>query len=54
MELRCDSLARNPDAVPSPDWQEEILADRLTKIEPGEGEFLTLAEAKARLLKPGS
>ena len=52
MELLWDSLTRNPDAVPSPDWHGEILAERIAKIERGEGEFLTLEEAKARLLKP--
>jgi hypothetical protein len=51
MELLWDSLTRNPDAVPSPDWHGEILAERIAKIERGEGEFLTLEEAKARLLK---
>lgn len=52
MELLWDSLTRNPDVVPSPDWHGEILAERFAKIERGEGEFLTLAETKARLLKP--
>jgi hypothetical protein len=36
----------------TPDWHGEVLADRLAKIERGEGEFLTLAEVKARLQKP--
>jgi hypothetical protein len=52
MELLWDSLTRTPDAVPSPEWHGDVLADRLAKIERGEGKFLTLAEAKARLLKP--
>jgi hypothetical protein len=52
MELLWASLARTPEAVPSPDWHAEVIADRLAKIERGEGEFLTLAEVKARLQKP--
>jgi len=51
MELLWDSLSRTPAAVPSPDWHGEIVAERLAKVERGEGNFLTLAEAKARLLK---
>ncbi len=52
MELLWTSLARTPEAVPSPDWHGAVLADRLAKIEHGEGEFLTLAEVTARLQKP--
>jgi hypothetical protein len=52
MELLWASLARTPDAVPSPDWHEEIVAARLAKIDRGEGEFLTLAQVKERLQKP--
>jgi hypothetical protein len=52
MELLWASLTRTPEAVPSPDWHGEVLAERLAKIERGEGRFLTLAEVKARLQKP--
>jgi hypothetical protein len=51
MELLWASLSRTPDTVPSPDWHGEVLADRLAKIERGEGEFRTLDEAKRHLLK---
>ncbi len=54
MELLWASLVKTPDAVPSPDWHGAVLVDRLAKVERGEGQFLTLAEAKARLLKPTS
>jgi hypothetical protein len=37
MELLWASLARMPDAVPSPDWHREVLAARLAKVERGEG-----------------
>ncbi len=33
------------------DWHGKVLADRLTKIERGQGEFLTLAVVKGRLQK---
>jgi len=52
MELLWASITRTPEAVPSPGWHEAVLADRLAKIERGEGEFLTLAQLKERLLKP--
>jgi hypothetical protein len=51
MELLWSSLARTPEAVPSPEWHGEVVAGRLAKIKRGEGKFLTLAEAKARLQK---
>lgn len=51
MELLWASLSRTPDDVPSPDWHGEVVADRLAKVERGEASFLSLAEAKARLLK---
>ena len=52
MELLWASLARTPDAVPSPDWHGDILAKRMAKIDRGEAEFLTIPELKERLQKP--
>jgi hypothetical protein len=52
LELLWASLARTPDAVPSPDWHGEVLAPRLAEVERGEGEFLTIAQLKQRLQKP--
>lgn len=52
LELLWTSLARTPEDVASPAWHGEVLADRLAKIERGEGEFLTVAEVKACLQKP--
>ena len=52
MELLWASLTRTPDAVPSPGWHGDVLADRLAKIDRGEGEFLRLAQVKARLQNP--
>jgi hypothetical protein len=52
MELLWASLARTPDAVPSPEWHGEVVAARIAKIERGEAEFLTIPELKERLQKP--
>ena len=54
MELLWASLSRTPNAVPSPDWHGDILAERMVKIERGEGEFLSIPQLKARLQKPAS
>jgi hypothetical protein len=52
MELLWASLAGTPEAVPSPGWHREVLAERMVKIERGEAEFLTVPELKERLQKP--
>jgi hypothetical protein len=52
LELLWAALARTPDSVPSPDWHGEVLATRLTKVERGEGEFLSIPQLKERLEKP--
>ena len=54
MELLWASLSRRPSAVPSPDWHGEVLAERMAKMDRGEGEFLTIPELKERLQKPAS
>ena len=51
MELLWNSISQRPGEVVSPDWHEEILRKRLTKVEAGEGEFLTIAQLKKRLGK---
>jgi len=48
IELLWRSLASFPEQVPSPEWHGHVLAERLSKIERGEGKFLTLAEVKRR------
>jgi Putative addiction module component len=54
MELLWVSLSRRPEAVPSPDWHGDVLAERMAKIERGEGEFLSIPQLKERLQKPAS
>ena len=51
MELLWASLSRTPNAVPSPDWHGDVLAERMAKIERGEGKFLTIPQLKERLQK---
>jgi putative addiction module component (TIGR02574 family) len=43
-----DSLYRNAENVPSPDWHREVLADRKARAERGEAKFLTLDQLRAR------
>ena len=52
MELLWASLAQTPEAVPSPAWHGEVLADRIGRIERGASEFLTLEEVTERLQRP--
>jgi hypothetical protein len=54
MELLWASLSRTQNAVPSPDWHGDVLAERMAKIERGEGEFLSIAQLRERLDKPAS
>ena len=54
MELLWASLSRTPNSVPSPDWHGDVLAERMAKIERGEGEFLSIPQLKERLQKPAS
>ncbi len=49
MELLWRSFSGSEDEVPSPDWQGEVLSERLAKVEAGEEKFLTIPELKARL-----
>ena len=48
IELLWRSLSASPEQVPSPEWHAHVLAERLSKIERGEGKFLTLDEVKRR------
>ena len=48
IELLWRSLVASPEQVPSPEWHGRVVAERLSKIERGEGNFLTLDEVKRR------
>jgi len=48
MEAIWDSLTRDSSKVESPEWHEEVLADRRNKIESGKAEFISIKELKAK------
>jgi putative addiction module component (TIGR02574 family) len=51
MELLWRSMSNEPDKVSSPQWHKKILAQRLSKVKAGKGEFLTLTQLKKRLAR---
>jgi putative addiction module component (TIGR02574 family) len=51
MEALWESLAREGDEIPSPDWHRAVIDERLRKVEAGEAEFIPLEELKARRRK---
>jgi len=51
MELLWRSMTPEPDKLKSPAWHGKVLAQRLAKVEAGEGQFLTLAQLKQRLAR---
>lgn len=49
MDQLWDSLARDSDEIPSPDWHQNVLADRKARAQSGEAKFLTLDQLRSRL-----
>lgn len=49
MDQLWDSLSRYDDEIPSPDWHQDVLAERKARALRGEAKFLTLAELRSRL-----
>lgn len=49
MDQLWDSLNRCGDEIPSPDWHQDVLAERKARAQSGEAKFLTLAELRSRL-----
>jgi putative addiction module component (TIGR02574 family) len=49
MDQLWDSLTRDGDEIPSPDWHREVLAARKTRAQRGEAKFLTLDQLRSRL-----
>ena len=47
MEALWDDLSRNPDALESPAWHEEVLRERQQQIASGEAVFLDWEHTKA-------
>jgi hypothetical protein len=46
IEALWDSLCRDPDAIESPDWHGEVLADRLDALDRGEVQLEDLEAVK--------
>lgn len=46
IEVLWDSLCRDPDAIESPAWHGEVLAERLDALERGEAQLEDLEAAK--------
>ena len=46
------SIHTDPDSVPSPAWHEELLAERIRRLDSGESTVSSLADVKSRLEKP--
>ena len=49
MDQLWDSLNRRDDEIPSPDWHQDVLADRKERAQRGEAKFLTLDQLRSRL-----
>ena len=49
MEQLWDTLNREPQRTPSPDWHKDVLHDREGRAERGEAKFLTLQQLRNRL-----
>jgi putative addiction module component (TIGR02574 family) len=49
MDQLWESLNRCGDEIPSPDWHQDVLADRKARAQSGEAKFLTLDQLRSRL-----
>ena len=49
MDQLWDSLNRCGEEIPSPDWHQDVLADRKARAQRGEAKFLTLDQLRSRL-----
>jgi hypothetical protein len=49
MDQLWDSLTLHGNEIPSPEWHQDVLADRKERALSGEAKFLTLAELRSRL-----
>ena len=49
MDQLWDSLTRDSDEIPSPEWHQQVLADRKARAQRGEAKFLTMDQLRSRL-----
>ena len=54
MDQLWDSLTRDGDEIGSPDWHQDVLADRKARAQRGEAKFLTLDQLRSRLASNSS
>ena len=50
IETIWSDLAREPESVPSPDWQGDVLREREQRIAEGKARFLDIGDAKQAVL----
>ena len=53
MEQIWDTVCREPGGIESPDWHQEVLADREARAQRNEASFLTLEQLRARIRDTG-
>lgn len=51
MEQLWEDLCRNPEALPSPAWHENVLSSREKQVKEGNARFSTLDDIKGRIRK---
>lgn len=49
MDQLWDSLNRSGNEIPSPDWHQDVLADRKARAQRGDAKFLTIDQLRSRL-----
>ena len=49
MDQLWDSLTRDSDEIPSPEWHQDVLAERKARAQRGDARFLTLDQLRSRL-----
>jgi len=54
MEALWEALCHESEEPQSPEWHAEVLAGRKRRIESGEAKFVSIEEARERLLGRGS
>ena len=49
MDQLWESLNHSGEEIPSPEWHQDVLADRKARAQRGEAKFRTLAQLRSRL-----
>ena len=51
LDLIMNSFGNNESDMPSPDWHEDVLSERMRKIDSGEAKWLSLDEFEEAIMK---